>query len=195
MKKNKVEKSNGIPFSEETSTGNYAEFTVSRKADKEIKLKRFLFITLYIVFAAAWIILFTVVTKMVPVVALILIIEYILFLLTWHTTKIEYTYIVEKGNFHIFRTCGRNKAKEVFCDKAENAFGIYPVSDDDYKSAIDACEAELDFTDSKKGDDIYCAIYNKDGKKTAVYFTAASKLLTTLRYYGGENVIVTYVSH
>ncbi|MGN1095679.1 MAG: hypothetical protein ACI4QR_04755 [Eubacteriales bacterium] len=195
MKKEKVAKSNGIPFSEENAIGNYAEFTVARKPDKEIKLKRFLFMTLYLVFAAVWIIMFTVVTQMVPVVAIILIIEYILYLLTWHLTKIEYTYMVEKGNFHIYRICGRLKAKEVLSVKVSENMGIYPLNDDDYKSKLDDCEATLDFSEGKNGEDRYFAIFMVNGKKTAVYFSAATKLLTTLKYYGGENVIVTYVSH
>ncbi len=195
MKKEVKHKSNGIPFSEETAVGNYAEFSVTRKPDAEIKTKRALFLTLYAVFLIAWVVMFTVVVQMVPVVAVVLILEYILILLTWHTSKIEYTYIVEKGNFHIYRIVGRFKAKEVFCDKVENALGIYPVSDEDYKADLDSCEVKLDFCEAKKADDIYFAIYEKDGKKTAVYFSAATKLLNILRYFGGEKVIVTYVSH
>jgi hypothetical protein len=38
-------------------------------------------------------------------------------------------------------------------------------------------------------------VFNIGGKKTAVYFNAATKLLQMLHYYGGEDVIVTYVSH
>jgi hypothetical protein len=43
-------------------------------------------------------------------------------------------------------------------------------------------------------EDRYFAIFNVGGKKTAVYFTASAKLLNGLHYFGGENVIVTYVS-
>lgn len=195
MKKSNVNKSNGIPFSAETATGNYAEFTVTRRPDKEIKLKKFAFMMLYILFAALWVILFTVVTKMAPIIAILPILEYILFLLTWHTTKIEYTYIVEKGNLHIYRTCGRGKAKELLNIKAAENLGMFPLADEDYKPQIDSCEAFLDYCEAKNAEDVYIAIFNINGKKTGVYFSAATKLLTTLRYYGGENVIVTYVSH
>ena len=190
-----IHKDNGIPFKEETAGANYAEFSITRKADKEIKTKRALFLLLYAAILGVFSYVFLVLTQMAPVMAIVLIIEYIAFLATWHLSKIEYTYIVEKGNLHVYRLVGRLKAKEVVNVKISDNMGIYPVDDEDYKAEIEACEVKLDCTESLKGSDVYCAIFNIDGKKTAVYFTAATKLLQMLRYYGGENVIVTYVSH
>ena len=113
---------------------------------------------------------------------------------TWKLTKIEYTYVVYQGKMHVYKNNGFNKAKEVFSAKLSENEGIYPVSDEDYAKNADACEAVIDYSIGKNSDDRYFAIFNVDGKKTAVYFTAATKLLTALLYYGGENVVVTYVS-
>ncbi len=188
-------KDNGIPFSEETAGANYAEFSITRKPDKEIKAKRFLFILLYAFVLGVFSYLFLVLTKMGYVMAIVLIIEYIIFLATWHLSKIDYTYIVEKGNLHIYKVVGRLKAKEVVNVKISENQGICPADDEDYANLLDGVEATLDCAISPKSEDRYFAIFNIDGKKTAVYFNAATKLLQMLHYYGGENVIVTYVSH
>lgn len=195
MAKEKIKKSNGIPYCEANATGNYAEFSVARKTDGNAKLKRVLLIVLYLAVVAVFAYFFMIKTPLFPMVGVAIIIDYILVLATWHLTKIEYTYIVEKGNFHIYQLRGRLKAKEVLNVKLEENLGVYPANDEDYKSKLDECEATLDFCESKTADDIYFAIFNLSGKKTAVYFSAANKLLTTMKYFGGDNVVVTYVRH
>lgn len=195
MAKPKIRKSNGIPYREETTVGNYAEYSIMRKTDKKARLQRLGYICIYLAVVAVFVYFFVVLTPLFPIVGLSAIIDYILFLATWHRTKVEFTYIVEKGNFHIYRICGRCKAKEVINVKLETNLGIYPANDDDYKAALDECEVKLDYCEAIDAEDVYFAIFNIDGKKTAVYFSAASKLLTTMRYFGGENVVVTYVRH
>ena len=195
-KKVKVYRDTGIPFNEETAGSNYAEFSITRKPDKEIKTKRFLFILLYAavlgIFAYLFIIKFS---QLAPVMAIVLIIEYIVILATWHLTKIDYTYIVEKGNLHIYKVVGRLKAKEIVNVKVSENQGIAPTDDEDYANMLEGVEASIDCTISPKSEDRYFAVFNIGGKKTAVYFNGATKLLQMLHYYGGENVIVTYVSH
>lgn len=188
-------KNNGIPFNEETSGNNYAEYSITRKPDKDIVTKRICFILLYLAVLGIFAYIFLVLTQMAPVMAIVLIIEYIVFLATWHLSKIEYTYIVEKGNFHIYKLVGRLKAKEVVNVKISENQGICPVDDEDYANLLEGVEATVDCTISSKSEDRYFAIFNINGKKTAVYFNAATKLLQMLHYYGGEDVVVTYVSH
>ena len=61
----------GIPFSEEYASSNYAEFSVSRKPDHTIKLRRLLLVLLYIIFAALYCTLFLVIWKMAPLIAIL----------------------------------------------------------------------------------------------------------------------------
>ncbi len=184
----------GIPFNEDTAGSNYAEFSITRKPDSTIKTQRLLFILLYAVFAAAYIVMFTVVVPMVMLIAVLPLFVLMLWFFTWKLTKIEYTYVVYQGQMHVYRNNGYNKAKEVFSSKVSENDGIYPVDDEDYKKDLESCEAALDFSIGKNSSDRYFAVFTVDGKKTAVYFTAAAKLLTALRYYGGEKVLVTVVS-
>ncbi len=182
----------GIPFNEDTAGSNYAEFSVAKKPDAAIKMQRLLLILLYAVFAVAYVVIFAM--KLPMVIAILPLFVLIMWFFTWKLTKIEYTYIVYQGQIHVYRNNGYNKAKEVFCAKVSENDGIYPVDDEDYKKALESCEAELDFSVGKNSSDRYFAVFTVNGKKTAVYFTAAAKLLTALRYYGGEKVIVTIVS-
>ncbi len=194
-KKVKVYRDTGIPFNEETAGANYAEFSITRAPDKEIKTKRFLFVLLYAAILAIFAVVCFVLTKMAPVFVLSIFAEWIAILATWHLSKIEYTYIVEKGNLHIYKLVGRCKAKEVVNVKVSENMGIAPADDEDYAYMLNGVEATVDYTISPKSEDRYFAVFNIGGKKTAVYFNAATKLLQMLHYYGGEDVIVTYVSH
>lgn len=184
----------GIPFSEENSSSNYAEFSVTRKPDQKIKTQRMLFILLYAVFAVAYCVVFLVLTKMAPLVAILPLLLFILWLVTWKFTKIEYMYVVCQGQLHVYRINGYNKAKEVFTAKISENDGIYPDSDEEYTKLAAECPATFDFSAGKLTEDRYFARFTVNGVMTAVYFTAATKLLTSLRYYGGEKVVVTYVS-
>ena len=103
-------------------------------------------------------------------------------------------YIVTQGYFHVYQYNGYNSAKEVLKEKLSETEGIYPANDADYKTFADDCETQLDYSAGKNTDDRYFAIFGRNGKKTAVYFTASSKILTGMRYFGGEKVVVTYVS-
>ena len=103
-------------------------------------------------------------------------------------------YVVTQGYLHVYRYDGYNKAKEVLKSKLSENAGIYPAGDADYDNFAKECEAELDYSAGKNTEDRYFAIFRISGKKTAVYFTASAKILTAMRYFGGEKVVVTYVS-
>ena len=184
----------GMPFNEENAGANYAEFAVARKPDGKIRSQRLLFILLYLAFALAYCFVFLVLVKMGPVIALLPLFLLMMWFFTWKLTKVEYMYIVTGGYLHIYKYDGYNSAKEVLKEKLSENEGIYPAGDADYEASIRGCEAELDYSAGKHTDDRYAAIFRIDGKRTAVYFTASAKLLTAMRYFGGENVVVTYVS-
>ena len=102
-------------------------------------------------------------------------------------------YIVTQGHLHVYKYDGYNKAKEILKAKLSENEGIYPA-EADYACFSDECEAVLDYSAGMNTDDLYFAIFRINGKKTAVYFTASAKVLTGMRYFGGEKVVVTYVS-
>ena len=184
----------GIPFTEENAGANYAEFAVARKPDSKIKTQRLLFILLYAAFALAYCFVFLVLVKMGPVIAILPLFLLIMWFFTWKFTKVEYMYIVTQGHLHIYRYDGYNNAKEILKLKVSETEGIYPANDEDYTQYAKACEAVIDCSMGMHTDDLYFAIFQIGGKKTAVYFTASTKILNGLHYVGGEKVVGTYVS-
>ena len=184
----------GIPFTEENAGANYAEFAVARKPDGKIRTQRFLFILTYLAFALAYCFVFLVLVKMGPVIAILPLFLLIMWFFTWKLTKIEYMYIVTQGYLHVYQYNGYNNAKEVLKVKLSENEGVYPAGDADYAAFAKACEATLDYSAGNTTDDLYFAVFRINGKKTAVYFTASAKVLTGMRYFGGEKVVVTYVS-
>ncbi len=183
----------GIPFSEENSSANYAEFAVAKKADGKLKMQRALLILFYAVLCVAYSAVFLVLVQMPALIAILPLLIFILYLCTWRFTKLEYIYIVYQGLVHIYQNNGFNHAKEVFTARVSENLGIVPENED-YQDVISSCETSLDLSAGKNTADRYIAVFSVNEKKTAVYFTAATKLLKALRYYGGEQVIVTYVS-
>ncbi|MBQ9747564.1 MAG: hypothetical protein IJV98_02155 [Clostridia bacterium] len=184
----------GIPFNEETAGSNYAEFAITRKPDKAIKTKRLLFILLYAAFAFAYIFMFTVVVMIPYLLGILPLFVAILWFFTWKLTKIEYLYIAYQGMFRVYCYNGYNRAKEIFSARLSENDGVYPANDEDYAPYAKTCEVKLDYSVGEGTEDRYFAIFDVKGKKTAVYFTAATKLLAAMRYYGGDRVILTYVS-
>ena len=143
----------GIPFAEENAGSNYAEFSVTRKPDRKIKTQRLLFVLLYAAFSVLYCALFLVVWKMAPLIAILPLLVFILWLVTWKLTKIEYTYIVYQGQLHIYRVNGYNKAVEVFSAIVSENDGIYPAADAEYAEASAGCTI-LDYSAGKGTEDL-----------------------------------------
>ncbi len=183
----------GIPFSEENSSANYAEFAVAKKADGKMKMQKALLILLYVALSVAYSTVFLVLVKMPALIAILPLLIFILYLCTWRFTKLEYIYIVYQGMVHIYQNNGFNHAKEVFAARVSENLGIVPDAED-HKETYASCDTFFDLSAGKNTADRYVAVFDVNGKKTAVYFTAATRILKALRYYGGEQVIVTYVS-
>ena len=183
----------GIPFSEEYSSANYAEFAVAKKPDGKLKLQKTLLLLGYAAFAVLYCVVFLIVVQMPALIAMLPLIVFIFYLCTWRFTNLEYIYIVYQGMIHIYQNNGFNKAKEVFTARVSENLGIVPFSDE-YAETYADCSQTWDFSAGKGTADRYVAVFEKDGKKTAVHFTAATRLLTALRYYGGAGVVLTYVS-
>jgi hypothetical protein len=184
----------GIPFKEEEASLNYAEFSVSKKAGGKIRNTRILLILLYMVFSVGFISLFTVFTKLLAIIAVLPLFLWILWYFTWKYTLIDFTYIAYQGKFYVYKVNGYGHAKEVLC-KTLSANEIVAPYNGEYKKNITSCDEKFNLTSGSNPDDVYYAIFGENGKKTLVLFDASANLLKSLRFYGGESVTVTFVSH
>ena len=70
----------GIPFSEENSSANYAEFAVAKKPDGKLKMQKTLLMIFYAAFAVLYCTIFLVVVKMPALIAMLPLIVFIFYL-------------------------------------------------------------------------------------------------------------------
>lgn len=184
-----MKKIKGIPFKEEEESEHFAQFTVTHAPDSKIKLKRFLLIILYAAFAGAFIVIFTVLTKMAAVVALLPFLMWILWFFTWKYTQIEYCYIVCKNVFYVYKINGYGKAKEIMKFSVSACESVTPAD------KVDTSSADVsDFRSSRACPDSYAAVFTGDVGRVCVLFDASAKLLCAMRYYGGDTVEISNVS-
>lgn len=180
----------GIPFKEEEEANeHFSQFAVECKPTKNDKLTRFFLTVLYIAFAGGYVALFTVAVKIPYVIAILPFFLWMLWYFTWKHTQREYVYIVCRGVFYVYSVNGYGNAKEVFKAGVSSFESVAPAD-----MINVTADKKLMYCSSPDVRELYCAVLSENGKNTLVYFDPSSKLLSSLRYYGGENVIVTQVS-
>ena len=180
----------GIPFKEEEEVNEHSsQFAVAAKPTKKDKLTRFFFVLLYVLFTGGYIVLFTVVTKIPYVIAILPFFLWMLWYFTWKHTQREYVYIVCRGVFHVYAVNGYGNAKEIYNAGISSFDAVAPAN------MINAsADKKLMYCSSPDLRELYCALSSGNGTTTAVYFDPSSKLLSSLRYYGGDKVTVVQVS-
>lgn len=194
-KKDLKNNNKGLPFKEDEESSYYAQFIISKKPDNKIIVTRVLLILLYIIFAIAYSALFLVVVKIPYVIAILPGLVVVLWFFTWKRTKIEYAYISRQNTFYVYRINGLGKSQEILKVNTNETLGILPASDD-FSSELKEINPNtyLDYSSSVNCEDRYIGVWDINGNKTGIYFDASSKLLNSLKYFGGERVVVTYVS-
>ena len=105
----------GIPFKEEEEVNeHFSQFAVACKPTSKDKLSRAIFILLYVLFAGGYIVLFTVITKMPYVIAILPFFRWMLWYFTWKHTQSEYVYIVCRGSMYVYAVNEYGNEKEIF---------------------------------------------------------------------------------
>lgn len=180
----------GIPFKEEEEVNeHFSQFAVACKPTSKDKLSRVIFILLYVLFAGGYIVLFTVITKMPYVIAILPFFLWMLWYFTWKHTQREYVYIVCRGSLYVYAVNGYGNAKEIFKSSVSSFESVAPAD-----MINVTADKKFMYCSSPDARELYCAVLPENGKNTLVYFDPSAKLLSSLRYYGGENVIVMQVS-
>ena len=90
--------------------------------------------------------------------------------------------------FYVYSVDGYGNAKEVYKAVVSSLEKVAPAD------MIVSADKKLMYCSSPDLRELYCALSSDNGTTTAVYFDPSSKLLSSLRYYGGENVTVVPVS-
>ena len=174
---------------------NYAERTVTKKAEGANLRKRLLLIFAYILAVAACIVLAILTSGGLAVafgIFAVLIIALIFF--TWRLVKEERKYVIENAKLHIYNVNGAGKEKLVFEELVSAFSAIVPVNDE-YKAQFGEADEKLDCRGDAKSPDSYVGIIEKDGKKTAVFFEVTNKMLKVMKFYNSKGTVVTTVRY
>ncbi len=112
------------------------------------------------------------------------------FMYLWKYFNVELEYSMTSGIMTFSRIYGGNKRKKVLEVFIKDMREIAPVIDDTM-THLNAIGVEQDymFASSSSAEDMYYAVFDKDGKLSVVYFEATGKTLQILRYYNHATVL------
>ena len=159
----------------EFDSPNYVEYSYEKKSEGKVKLGRRLMIALYIVFgvgAAAAFIGF----QLYPVVAVVPVLVYILFLCTWRLVKYDVYYEFKEGRLELGKIKvskqGRHKNPRVSVHIKE-ALEIAPYENEEQLTGV---EKLYDYSESLTSDKRILVIFSEKGVRAAVLLEATAKL-------------------
>lgn len=176
-------------------SGNYAEYTVSRKAEgKYLKVKLF-WMAIYGVLIAAYLgvllalkdygVLVVIVT--LPFVPLgVMVLRH----LTWNRfVAVDQKYEIANAKITLYQVCGK-KATQVFSELV-SAFTLIAPVNEKYKDEYESADEVIDFRGSFKSPDSYFLRLDKDGKKTIIFIEATNKAVKVMKFYNSKGLVAS----
>lgn len=172
---------------------NYAEYTVTQKAEGKNLKKRILLIALYLLVLAVIVVVVNMTNGGAAVwVGVLFVLCIALVWFTWRLVKEEKQYEVSNAKLRINAINGSGKSTNLF-DNLVSEFSLIAPMNDEYKEKFAAAGKVLDFRGNSKSPDSYFAILEKDGTTTAVCFEATNKMLKVMKFYNKNATVVTEV--
>lgn len=168
---------------------NY-EFVVRQKNEGAYKLKKILFVILYVTFTAGLFSVCVAVRLLAPCVAIVPLLLWILIFFTWRFTNVEHECVFESGIMRCSEIYGNRTRKVLFSAAIRDMHLIAPEEE---KYLLEAEKYEISkvyrMTSSKDAEGAYFAIFTGEDQKThAVYFEANDKVLKILQFYNRSAV-------
>lgn len=179
-------------------SGNYAERTVTTKAEGKFLIRRLQWIGIYTLLVLAylgsmvklsslggsygvWVAVVTV--PFIPLAAMALRVY------TWRRfVAVEYRYEIANAKITFSQPQGK-KDKVLYSRLISDFTRIAPVSDE-YKEDMDGAGTVLDFRGSPKSPDSYFLRLDENGKKTIVYFEATNKAVKVMKFYNSKGLVM-----
>lgn len=173
---------------------NYAERTVTKKAEGSNLTKRLLLWLLYIVVFAGVIALFAVVKGAALWGGILFVLLIALVFFTQRLVKEERKVTISEAKLHIYAVNGSGKAKLMF-EELVSAFSVIAPVNEENKAAYTDVDRVVDGRGDAKSPDAYFGLLEKDGKKTAVFFEVTNKMLGIMKFYNKKATVVTTVRY
>ena len=171
---------------------NTYEYAAEQKSEGKFKTVRILVILGYVLFAAAYSILFAAILKIPQVIAVLPIFLWMLVFFTWKYTKPDYRYVIEHGDMVFTVVYGKKKGtKKPTCSfKVSKAEAIAPR--DTLTDAIREWKPKHVYSavPSASASDVYAALFTDgNGDRYVFYFVATAQALKLLRFLNSKTVV------
>lgn len=166
------------------SSGAPYEYAVAEAKNKAYKTKKTLVILGYVLYVVVFMAIFASINPFMM--GLVAISWYIIFLITWKYTQIEYEYSFFSGELTVNRILGSRIRKNITKVRIQSMSAVFPANEEN-QSKIEAFAAENTiFAASEKGAaNLWIAFWDdaESGKRTALYFEPDEKAIKILKYY------------
>ncbi len=194
MKKSKLEKCIRTADLGDNAASTFVNYGVEKKKEGKYKLSRILMLCGYVLFVTCFAGFF-ISMNILPIIAIVPVLTYILVLATWRFVSIEYEYCILDGEFRMLKLYGAKSQRELCRVRVSAMKAVAPYTGE-YKAVTDAIPTErcIEAVSSMSAPDIYYATFDDDGEEYAVFFEATEKTLKVLKYYN-SNTVVTKTTH
>ncbi len=173
-------------------SANYSEFMVDVKKEGKYKMQRLLMIGLYVLVAAAFVVVMVALTF--PWIGLLIPFAiFFLRFLTWHYVSRSYYYTVDGSFFTVLKVYGGKYEKDFVKVKISEAEMIAPLNEEYTPHAHAHADAtRYEAVSSFDASDIYFMTFtDKDGKPAVVFFEATESMLKAMKYYNSQALVMT----
>ena len=172
---------------------NHVEFTMKKKEDAGIRLKRLVIFVLCILpFFIITSILMIAAQQFIVITAPVIILTILMCIYTKRFTRLEYEYVVQSGELNVAviydNVSRRNLIKDA---KISEMHKVVPYATNEPLLKAPEINKVLYYCSDLENPDLYVAIFD-DAKRgrVAVVFNASRKLVQVMKFYNSMNTIV-----
>ncbi len=174
---------------------NYAEYTVTKKAEGTNLRKRIILIAVYLIYIAA-VVIITVATKGGGAMwgFLFFLLFVILVFFSWKLVKEDRKYECLNAKLVISELNeGIGSKPKIVSEDLISAYSLIAPTNEEYREQWSNADEIKDFRGDTKSPDSYFARLEKDGKSTVVLFEVTNKMLKGMKFYNSKGTVVTEV--
>lgn len=162
--------------------GIFYETSVKRKSDRELVMKKIIFVAIYVLSVIAWLVFGLATKEFIVAGVLIPITLGLLIFITWRYTSVEYEYTVVSNTMTVSVIYGKKSRKRILEIPLRDAVLIALLDDDTEEQAekfsphgvVPACS-------DINNENIYVILYEQDGERNVVYLDMTNEMLKCLK--------------
>ncbi len=166
--------------------GSPYEYVVTPKMTPALRIKKLIFVALYILWGGGLLIVGATVGKLfLPLLAFIPVTLWILIFFTWRYTQVAYEYSFWGGELKVRRLLGERSGKKLAEVKIRDLKHIYLCHADNREKIKDfSADTEIFAASSPDSERLVALLWTDENNKNVIlYFEADEKAIRILKYY------------